>query len=185
MWTKWQLGWRDPWVWVIWWMMDGQRWWSRGMLLAYWGALAVISVGGWEMQLAKSRKSRNRPWVTVGGPNRSVMVVPSSGGGGGGSSRAGVVGEEKGTPSTSNASNVSGTGGSAGLVPSPTTSTYPPEAGQSYPYSATNMMERVPVLSLNGRRKFFHGLAVLMFIPGIYVDVSISSFISTCRIICS
>lgn len=32
-------------------------------------------------------------------------------------------------------------------------------------------MERVPILSLNGRRKFFHGLAVLMFVPGIYIDV--------------
>lgn len=165
MWTKWQLGWRDPWVWVIWWMMDGQRVWSRAMLLAYWGALAVISVGGWELQLAKSRKSRNRPWVTVGGPNRSVMVVSSSSSGGG-SGRAGIGADEKGISSTA-------AGGSANAAqPSPTSATFPPEVNEPRSYSSSTMMERVPVLSLNGRRKFFHGLAVLMFVPGIYVDVS-------------
>jgi len=30
--------------------------------------------------------------------------------------------------------------------------------------------KRVPALSLNARRKFFHGLAVMMFIPGISID---------------
>lgn len=44
-------------------------------------------------------------------------------------------------------------------------------------YSATSMLGRVPILSLNGRRKFFHGLAVLLFIPGIYVDVCVGSYL--------
>lgn len=31
--------------------------------------------------------------------------------------------------------------------------------------------KRVPTLSINARRKFFHGLAVVMFLPGVAVDV--------------
>lgn len=37
--------------------------------------------------------------------------------------------------------------------------------------------KRVPTLSLNARRKFFHVLAVVMFVPGVAVDVS---FTTTC-----
>jgi hypothetical protein len=41
---------------------------------------------------------------------------------------------------------------------------------------ATDLLDaadkHVPTLSLNARRKFFHGLAVLMFIPGVAIDVS-------------
>ena len=42
---------------------------------------------------------------------------------------------------------------------------------------ATDLLDaadkHVPTLSLNARRKFFHGLAVLMFIPGVAIDVSV------------
>ncbi len=41
---------------------------------------------------------------------------------------------------------------------------------------ATDLLDaadkHVPTLGLNGRRKFFHGLAVVMFVPGVAVDVS-------------
>ena len=47
---------------------------------------------------------------------------------------------------------------------------------------ATQMMDaadqRMPTLSVNARRKFFHALAVVMFVPGISVDVSLSSSIA-------
>jgi dolichol kinase len=40
---------------------------------------------------------------------------------------------------------------------------------------ATDLLDaadkHVPTLSLNARRKFFHALAVVMFLPGIIVDV--------------
>lgn len=36
--------------------------------------------------------------------------------------------------------------------------------------------KHVPTLSVNARRKFFHALAVLMFIPGIAIDVSVQTF---------
>jgi dolichol kinase len=37
------------------------------------------------------------------------------------------------------------------------------------------MDQRLPVFSVNARRKFFHALAVVMFVPGIIVDVSATS----------
>jgi dolichol kinase len=41
---------------------------------------------------------------------------------------------------------------------------------------ATDLLDaadkHVPTLSVNARRKFFHGLAVVMFLPGVAVDVS-------------
>ena len=44
---------------------------------------------------------------------------------------------------------------------------------------ASQMMDaadqRLPTLSVNARRKFFHALAVVMFVPGTVVDVSHSS----------
>lgn len=33
--------------------------------------------------------------------------------------------------------------------------------------------KHVPTLSLNARRKFFHALAVAMFLPGVAIDVSL------------
>lgn len=45
--------------------------------------------------------------------------------------------------------------------------------------AATELLDaadkRVPTLTLNARRKSFHGVAVLMFLPGIAFDVSIGS----------
>jgi hypothetical protein len=45
---------------------------------------------------------------------------------------------------------------------------------------ATDLLDaadkHVPTLGLNARRKFFHGLAVVMFVPGIAVDVSVDFF---------
>jgi len=42
--------------------------------------------------------------------------------------------------------------------------------------AATELLDaadkRVPTLTLNARRKSFHGVAVLMFLPGIGFDVS-------------
>jgi dolichol kinase len=32
--------------------------------------------------------------------------------------------------------------------------------------------QRLPTFSVNARRKFFHALAVVMFVPGIAFDVS-------------
>lgn len=41
---------------------------------------------------------------------------------------------------------------------------------------ATDLLDaadkHVPTLGVNARRKFFHGLAVAMFLPGVAIDVS-------------
>jgi hypothetical protein len=48
--------------------------------------------------------------------------------------------------------------------------------GVKVSHVATDLLDaadkHVPTLKVNARRKFFHGLAVVMFIPGIAVDVS-------------
>jgi hypothetical protein len=36
--------------------------------------------------------------------------------------------------------------------------------------------QRLPTFSVNARRKFFHALAVVMFVPGIAVDVRLILF---------
>lgn len=126
VWAKWCLGWRDPWVWVIMFLVDGKRPWSRPALISYWGALAMISVAGWSRQLIRARRHR-----------RYVVGVRETNG----SSAA------NGTASATDAS-LSGV--------------------------ASQMMDaadqRLPTLSVNARRKFFHALAVVMFIPGITLD---------------
>ncbi|CDZ97349.1 dolichol kinase [Phaffia rhodozyma] len=166
-WTRWQLGWRDPWVWVVLWTVSGQRWWTRLALLGYWGLLAVISVGGWEMQLTKARK--RGPWSGISGPGSRQGIVSAVGGARTGSpaginespversrekTRGDIVDEAGTVGKGSTSSGVTPSGGSTEPV------------GSGY----REMIGRVPVLSLNGRRKFFHGLAVLMFVPGLYVD---------------
>lgn len=149
-WSKWQLDWRDPWVFIVYWVLEGRYWWSRPSLLAYWGALASISVAGWELQLAKTRQKR--PWASVGPPGRDVVTTTNSGG--------------------SRPPSAAGTAANQGTR----TQTFGGrDVGTAHRHQT--VIDRVPVISLNGRRKFFHGLAILMFVPGIYFDVSFSPFL--------
>lgn len=125
--------------------MSGQRWWSRAGLLGYWAALAMISVGGWELQLAKVRKKRS--WSAPKRTDEPGRKADENASG------------DQGAQSGEGKANTAGSVGVSGE-----------QAGSGY--HPREMMGRVPVLSLNGRRKFFHGLAVLMFVPGIWLDVS-------------
>lgn len=166
LWARWSLGGRDPWVWAVLWLLEGRRRWSRPALLAYWAALGIISVAGWTRQLARSR--RYRPRNQGGGAN-----VDSSGQG------QGSAYDEAGAPPSTDASGqtspVAGVSGSQtlGLAFSGLPN-LPNGAGMSQ--AATELFDaadkRVPLLSLNARRKYFHGLAVAMFLPGIAFDVS-------------
>ncbi|ORY22576.1 hypothetical protein BCR39DRAFT_551328 [Naematelia encephala] len=135
-WTRWCLGWRDPWVWVMWFLVEGKRGWTRPALISYWGALAAISVAGWNRQLSRARRHRR-------------YVVPGTRPPG-----------DSGAPTTNNGGN--STPGQSGAVDGRLSGV------------ATQMMDaadqRLPTLSVNARRKFFHALAVVMFIPGIAVD---------------
>ncbi|KAI3613808.1 dolichol kinase [Moniliophthora roreri] len=70
MWTRWCLNKRDPWLWAIFWLLEGRKKWSRPALLVYWGLLGSLSVAGWNRQLARSRRFRTRNSV---GEN---LIVP-------------------------------------------------------------------------------------------------------------
>jgi dolichol kinase len=144
MWTRWCLDKRDPWLWVIFWVMEGRRKWSRPLLLSYWLLLGSISVAGWNRQLARFRRYRPKDghaglgtFENGGAPPPDVVVSPPS------------------TP------------GALGL-------TFPNLP--NLPNGATDLLDaadkHVPTLSLNARRKFFHALAVVMFLPGVAFDVS-------------
>ena len=144
-WAKWLLGWRDPWVWVACWLLEGRRWWTRPILIAYWGLLAAISVAGWTRQLGRARK--RRAWLAVTNTNgHSRISVQNS------ATQAGLGNQQ-------NPSRV-------------------PAAEPGFGHVASQMMDaanqKLPVLSINARRKFFHALATAMFVPGIIIDVSIT-----------
>ncbi|GHJ88536.1 hypothetical protein NliqN6_4938 [Naganishia liquefaciens] len=141
-WAKWLLGWRDPWAWVAFWLFEGRRWWTRPVLIAYWGLLAAISVAGWTRQLSRARK--RKAWSAVTNSNgHSKISVQSS------AVQAGLSHSQ--------------------IHPKAAHATEP-----GFGHVATQMMDaanqKLPVLSINARRKFFHALATAMFVPGIIID---------------
>jgi dolichol kinase len=156
VWTRWCLGNRDPWLWVIFWLLEGKAKWVRPALLVYWASVCSISVAGWNRQLARSRKYRSRNSGISSGDN-----VPES--------------TSTLQPSTfpSNSANISSPASPGAL--SLTFSSLPNGANVSN--VATDLLDaadkHVPTLRLNARRKFFHALAVIMFLPGVAFDVSL------------
>jgi dolichol kinase len=152
LWTRWCLLNRDPWLWALFWVLEGRNKWTRPALLAYWGTVLCISVAGWNRQLARSRRYRPR---NPAGENLVVpFSVPSA------LSSADQDGPRPPSPTSSPA---------AALLPAI-------PAGTNVTHVATDWLDaadkHVPTLRLNARRKFFHALAVLMFVPGVIIDVS-------------
>jgi hypothetical protein len=157
MWTRWCLGKRDPWLWVMFWVLEGKRKWSRPLLLAYWGLLGSISVAGWNRQLARSRRYRPRNTATGTGEN---IIVP--------------VPEEPSSSSFEPNGSLVGALNFPNLIDNlPNLPNMPNGANVSL--RAADFLDaadkHVPTLSLNARRKFFHALAVAMFLPGVAFDV--------------
>lgn len=147
LWARWCLGNRDPWLWVIFRIVEGKRKWSRPALLLYWVVLCIISVAGWNRQLARSRRFRPRNPATAESAASSTLAD---------------------APYTSSAAE------SINLI-----STQAASLGINLPNGANMAADfldaadkHVPTLGLNARRKFFHGLVVVMFVPGVAVDVS-------------
>jgi dolichol kinase len=171
MWTRWCLGNRDPWVWVLFWLVEGKQKWTRPALLAYWAALGSLSVAGWNRQLARNRRYRHRPM-------------------------GGIAADVPGIPTTFDTNRIHSSHlaqqSDLSIPPSPTSETGP--LGINFPnlsnlpnlpnlpqlangaHVAADLLDaadkHVPTLTLNARRKFFHALAVVMFVPGIAFDVS-------------
>lgn len=127
------------------WLLDGENAWTRPGLIAYWAALALVSVAGWSRQLIRAR--RHRRYVV---PNVAVANK----------------GKEKEATAKAMASGASSSLTSPGIQG---------QGGAGVSGVASQMMDaadqRIPTLSVNARRKFFHALAVVMFVPGIAVDV--------------
>jgi dolichol kinase len=159
-WVRWLLDGHDPWLWVVFWLFEGPYPWTRPALLAYWAVLGGISVWGWSRQMARSRRFRPRI------PTGSEPVMDDS-------AAATPPGGEPMTP-------VSGSLGlgSASLTSSAVSAMFPtmaiPHISTDLGLGASEWLDaadrRVPTLSLNARRKFFHALAVVMFVPGVAAD---------------
>lgn len=156
MWTRWCLGNRDPWLWVIFWLVEGRKKWTRPLLLAYWAALACVSVAGWSRQLSRSRRFRNRSSA----PPLNGLATPDA------------------APPNPVSENPPSLAEAAGVMSSPNSHVLSLPAlsnGVNVSSVANEFFDaadrRLPTLGINARRKFFHALAVIMFLPGIAVDV--------------
>ncbi|THH29988.1 hypothetical protein EUX98_g4200 [Antrodiella citrinella] len=189
LWTRWCLGNRDPWVWTIFWLLEGKRKWSRAALLAYWAALVSISVAGWNRQLARTRRYRHRAVLNIVSEANTTASVDSTNRANGYSSSGGGGGVP---------GNQSDSGTAPPSQPPAGYSSFLPDASSPYRLNfpdlhlrnlsnlpngtqvATDLLDaadkHVPTLSVNARRKYFHALAVVMFLPGVVVDVSLLSF---------
>ncbi|KAL0577653.1 dolichol kinase [Marasmius crinis-equi] len=157
MWARWCLNKRDPWLWAIFWLLEGRKKWSRPALLVYWGLLGSLSVAGWNRQLARSRRFRTR------NPTSENLIVP-------GVTSSAVDYSAQGTGSGSENTTPAGVGpATPGATLGLTFPNLPSGAAV-----ATDWLDaadkHVPTLKLNARRKFFHALAVVMFVPGVAFD---------------
>ncbi|KAI0649338.1 hypothetical protein C8Q79DRAFT_903711 [Trametes meyenii] len=200
LWTRWCLNKRYPWVFLVLWVLEGKSKWTRPALLIYWATLISMSVAGWTRQLSRSMRFRqwnvrgsmhnSAASETAGVPPHSPRYGASFGQPGYGSTAV----QPQQQPAQQN-----GTGTTAGGSPSLTpvdlsdTGALPATLGEgigplglrlpnlpdlpngtNLSNVATDLLDaadkHVPTLSVNARRKFFHALAVVMFIPGIAVD---------------
>ena len=170
MWMRWCLNGRDPWVWVFFYILDGKTRWTRPLLLAYWGILVLTSIAAWSRQLSRSRKYRHKAtFPPASAPNtEGVSYSPQL-----------LSSQPVATP-TANGTSHSDTEvlsingnppyGSPNLAP------LFPNGNVSMSTVATDLLDaadkKLPTLGLNARRKSFHAVVVMMFIPGIAIDVS-------------
>ncbi|GAA5892804.1 hypothetical protein JCM5296_006011 [Sporobolomyces johnsonii] len=200
-WAGWQLSsihrLRRPWLWALQFVYYGSsdgvvlrdpsagwaRRWKRLLLCAYWGATIVSAVGGWQTHLVRARRIRMRNGVEVDKPAGGVKGKKDASGGSGAGGPKKLLG--MGMPmgmgmslagghgaSGAGAATRTGDGGSGGSA-SPSASEQAPVLGRVGAESARQ--EKAVHASLNMRRKFFHALAVLMFIPGIAIDPAFTS----------
>lgn len=153
-WTWLCLGKRDPWLWAIFWIPQGKKKWTRPLLLGYWALLCSISVAGWNRQLSRSRRYKPLNAVNNLGDNGTLS--------------ASTIQTQK---STEPPATTSTPGLGLGFANLPNLPNLPNRT-----QVATELLDaadkHVPTLSINARRKFFHALAVVMFLPGVAIDVS-------------
>ena len=150
LWVRWLLGGHNPWMWTFRFVVQGKRWWTRPLLVVYWVALVSSSVATWQTIVVRAKRHHQK--------KLSLWVMPAPNAASG--FRVKEVSEANSAPSASN----------------------PPANGVSLnssnksDASVPGPLRKATHLSLNARRKFFHALAVLMFIPGIMFEVSEKPF---------
>ncbi|GJN87315.1 hypothetical protein Rhopal_000263-T1 [Rhodotorula paludigena] len=175
------------------------RGWRRIALVAYWATVISSAIGGWQTHLVRKRRIRTRrQGAAANGASRGGV-----GAGGGGGPSGSREGKTKGEATGIEMAGAGGTGDgalsgaagraaaaaagkrlfldamhgaariSAAAAGSGANGAHAQPTGRVGAESARE--ERAVHASLNMRRKFFHALAVLMFVPGIAVDPAFTS----------
>ena len=224
MWVRWLLVRRDPWLWVLSFMLKGSKPWSRPVLVTYWVLLISVSISGWQTVVANAKRFRglgnsyhrtmlgsklpvgaaaanssaaqlklqqqHQQQINSALPSDAVVAVsPSSHAPGGvkvvaegvDASAAGekVDSNIQRAGGAANGNAVSGSSGGAaegssnvkrGVGVNLKLSTLSGSASLLAKEHNTAAIRKASYLSLNARRKFFHALAVLLFLPGIALD---------------
>ncbi|KDN39447.1 hypothetical protein K437DRAFT_239479 [Tilletiaria anomala UBC 951] len=143
LWVQWLLGGHNPWLWTFKFVLEGQVFWTRPLLISYWVVLVSASVAGWQRIVSKSRRFKQ--------PKATMQVVPTSNAANGLQMHEGRL--DGGHTNSTN---------SVPTIPS----------GTAKHDASSTAIRKAAHLSLNARRKFFHGLAVLLFLPGILFEPS-------------
>ncbi|CEH13703.1 dolichol kinase [Ceraceosorus bombacis] len=166
LWTRWILGRRDPWVWVLHFLIKGKHPWSRPLLVAYWLALVAASVLSWQAIVVSAKRFRvvRNPTVTSVTATAATATATASGSLHENAASAAHNADVPIAPSSANtratAAGVVRSLGGLGAIGNAAANT---ETGGV-------TLKRAATLSLNARRKFFHALAVMLFVPGIAAD---------------
>lgn len=147
-WVWWMLGGRNPWLFMVRFTLQGPFWWSRLALLGYWGMLCNIALLSIQLMV-------NRVWqyATVGDQVQAHALK-----------RRAARSESLGNPprTTRTASERAGSLAASRFA-------------QPHAEGEETSLGPALAVNVNGRRKFFHMLAVLLFIPGIAWDVRIDA----------
>lgn len=147
-WVWWMLGRRNPWLYVARFMLQGRYWWSRIALLVYWGILCNIALLSLQLMV-------NRVWqyATVGDQVQAQAMKRRA------AARAEATSGARTMPTTSERAGTLAASRFAAL----------------HAEGERTSLGPALAVTVNGRRKFFHMLAVFLFIPGIAWDVRTST----------
>lgn len=152
----------EPW----WSPRRNSRGWRRLALVGYWGATISSAIGGWQTHLVRARRIRMRTLRTET------------------ASAKGTDGKDSGSPAPADSSSNRQGAAAAGkrFIGRGIDAVQAARAnvgGVQQPplrFGAEHAREEKAVhASLNLRRKFFHALAALMFVPGIAIDPAFTS----------
>ncbi|BGP14302.1 dolichol kinase [Rhodosporidiobolus nylandii] len=168
-----------------WWRSGRERGrgWRRIALTAYWATVISSAIGGWQTHLVRARRIRMRSAEKAKAAEAGASSSSSAGGAGEASTSSSAAKRlfgalpsrgHSGTgdlpPSSSPVSATFAAAAAAALAPKEDKSLQMHRVG-----AESARVEKAAHASLNMRRKFFHALAVLMFVPGIAVDPAFTS----------